>query len=167
MLLSFPAVPQPRYCMGTMKRHTLALAAGLLFSSACSDTPSDKTARDEQQSTESVVSALPTLPKFGTVVPDSGPPVHQVRTDTGVRLLMDPAPGDQINALQPPALELANGQRLLFAGLAVTKDSAYFVGEVALAIPAASLPMRGELTTSYCRKGENLCRTAKRQIIAE
>jgi len=80
---------------------------------------------------------------------------------------MDPAPGDQINALQPPALVLENGQRLLFAGLAVTTDSAYFVGEVALTIPAATLPIRGELTTSYCRKGENLCRTAKRQIVSE
>ena len=150
-----------------MTPKTLGILAAILLTSACSDTPSDKSAREEEQSTESVVSALPTLPKFGNVVPDSGPPVQQVRSEAGVRLVMDPAPGDQINALQPPVLVLANGQRLLFAGSAVTKDSAYFVGEVALSVPAATLPLRGELTTSYCRKGENLCRTAKRQIAAE
>jgi hypothetical protein len=144
--------------------HRIIIALTLLCS-ACS-APSPEVAVADSTSAPAV-SAIPALPKFGTVVPDSGPPVRQVRTDTGVRLLMDPAPGDQINALQPPVLVLKNGQRLLFAGLAVTSDSAYFVGEVALALPAATPPIRGELTTSYCRKGENLCRTAKRQIVAE
>ena len=85
-----------------MTPKTLGILAAILLTSACSDTPSDKSAREEEQSTESVVSALPTLPKFGNVVPDSGPPVQQVRSEAGVRLVMDPAPGDQINALQPP-----------------------------------------------------------------
>ena len=141
------------------------IMACTLFCAACSG-PSPEVAVADSTPVPAV-SAIPTLPKFGQQAPDSGPPVRQVRTDSGVRLLMDPAPGDQINALQPPALVLENGQRLLFAGLAVTTDSAYFVGEVALTIPAATLPIRGELTTSYCRKGENLCRTAKRQIVSE
>ncbi|AMW03799.1 hypothetical protein [Gemmatimonas phototrophica] len=150
-----------------MTPKTLGILAAFLLCSACSDAPSDQVADTALPPTDAVASALPTLPKFGDVVPDSGPPVQQVRSAAGVRLVMDPAPGDQINALQPPVLVLANGQRLLFAGSAVTKDSAYFVGEVALSVPAATLPLRGELTTSYCRKGENLCRTAKRQIAAE
>jgi hypothetical protein len=80
-------------------------------------------------------------------------------------LVMAPAPGDQINALQPPLLQTPNGQRLLFTGSAVTADSSYFVGDVTLTVSQDALPLEGTLTTSYCRKGENLCRSAKRLVV--
>jgi hypothetical protein len=67
--------------------------------------------------------------------------------------------------LQPPVIQTANGQRLLFAGSAVTADSSYFVGDVTLTLSQDALPLEGTLTTSYCRKGENLCRSAKRLVV--
>ncbi len=95
---------------------------------------------------------------------DSGPPVRLVLTDTARRLVMDPKPGDQINALQPPVLQTTDGRRLEFRGPAVTKDSAYFVGDVVLELEEGAIPLEGTLTTSYCRAGEKLCRTAKRTV---
>lgn len=115
-------------------------------------------------STAPAISAIPTLPKVGPVETDSGPPVRLDSTAQGTRLVMDPKPGDQINALQPPVLQTSDGRRLQFEGSAVTKDSAYFVGDVVLRLEASALPLEGTLTTSYCRAGEKLCRTAKREI---
>lgn len=109
-------------------------------------------------------SALPALPSFGDVLPDSGPPVQSMLLVDSVRLVMRPNPGDQINALQPPVLETDNGRRILFGASAVTSDSAYFVGEVSATFPDSVLPMRGVLTTSYCRADEKLCRSAKRLV---
>lgn len=127
---------------------------------ACSPAP-DTNAVDST----TPVSAIPALPRLGPTEVDSGPGVKQERSANGVRLVMDPNPGDQINALQPPVIEAANGKRVLFAGTAITKDSLYFVGDVTAEIPAAELPLEGTLTTSYCRKGENLCRSARRQVV--
>jgi len=95
---------------------------------------------------------------------DGGPPVRLDSAAQGTRLVMDPKPGDQINALQPPVLQTTDGRRLEFRGSAVTKDSAYFVGDVVLPLDGTALPIEGTLITSYCRAGEKLCRTAKRVV---
>jgi hypothetical protein len=111
-----------------------------------------------------VPSALPALPQVGTITVDSGPAVRVEQRADSVRLVMAPNPGDQINALQPPLLVTDNGRRLLFAGSTVTGDSAYFVGDVILTLPDSARPLEGTLTTSYCRAGEHLCRSAKRTV---
>lgn len=95
---------------------------------------------------------------------DLGPNVRvDFRTDS-VRLVIDAAPGDQINALQPPVLELPSGQRLSFQGSAITPDSAYFVGDVVLMLPRSNVPAEAKLHTSYCRAGERLCRSVSRTV---
>jgi hypothetical protein len=127
---------------------------------ACSPAPEPKAA----DSTAPAISAIPMLPKVGPVETDSGPPVRLDSTAQGTRLVMDPKPGDQINALQPPVLQTSDGRRLEFRGSAVTTDSAYFVGDVVLSLEATALPIEGTLITSYCRAGEKLCRTAKREV---
>ena len=129
---------------------------------ACS--PSREPETQAADSTVSAISAIPTLPKVAPVETDSGPPVRLVLTDTVRRLVMDPKPGDQISALQPPMLQTTDGRHLEFRGSAVTKDSAYFVGDVVLELEEGALPLDGALTTSYCRAGEKLCRTAKRMV---
>ncbi|BAH37167.1 MAG TPA: hypothetical protein DGD08_00065 [Gemmatimonas aurantiaca] len=97
-------------------------------------------------------------------VSDSGPNVRvEFRTDS-VRLVMDAAIGDQINALQPPVLELPDGRRLSFQGSEITPDSAYFVGDVALMLPRSGAPSEATLHTSYCRSGERLCRSVSRTV---
>lgn len=99
---------------------------------------------------------------------DSGPNVRLEYQADSVRLVMDATPGDQINALQPPVLELRDGRRLSFAGSEITSDSAYFVGDVALMLPRAIAPTQATLHTSYCRAGERLCRSVSRTVqIAE
>ena len=147
--------------------HRFAFAI-LLALAACADR-SPENAIDGgapvADSTQSpMISALPQLPRVGPAEVDSGPRVKQERTANGVRLVMDPNPGDQINALQPPVLDAANGTRVLFAGTNITSDSLYFVGDVTAEVPASALPLNGTLTTSYCRKGENLCRSARRLV---
>jgi hypothetical protein len=140
----------------------LRFVPALLLCAACaSDAAPDRTGAD---SVLPVASAIPTLPRVGPAAPDSGPGVRVERTGTARRLVMEPAPGDQINALQPPYVAQANGARLQFSGPDITADSAYFVGEVSADVPAALLPLRGTLTTSYCKAGEQLCRTATRAI---
>ncbi|WP_439642702.1 hypothetical protein [Gemmatimonas sp.] len=134
-----------------------------LLCAACSKPSPEVAAADS--TTAPAISAIPTLPKFARQAPDSGPPYRVERLQVGAKLVMDPAPGDQINALQPPVIQTANGQRLLFAGSAVTADSSYFVGDVTLTLSQDALPLEGTLTTSYCRKGENLCRSAKRLVV--
>lgn len=141
-------------------RHIAALTFACL--AACS--PRADQGTPVADSVAAAISAIPTLPKLGPVEPDSGPPVRFDSTAQGARLVMDPAPGDRINALQPPVLHTTDGRRLEFRGSAVTTDSAYFVGEVVLPLGEAVLPLVGTLITSYCRAGEKLCRTAKRAV---
>jgi len=129
---------------------------------ACSSAPERSTPIAD--STAPAISAIPTLPKVGPVETDSGPPVRLDSAEQGTRLVMDPKPGDQINALQPPVLQTTDGRRLEFRGSAVTTDSAYFVGDVVLPLEGTALPLEGTLTISYCRAGEKLCRTAKRAV---
>ncbi len=133
---------------------------------ACSPSrePSARTEERAADSAAPAMSAIPTLPKVGPVETDSGPPVRFDSTAPRARLVMDPKPGDQINALQPPVLQTTDGRRLMFGGSAVTKDSAYFVGDVVLMLEAGALPIEGTLITSYCRAGEKLCRTARREV---
>jgi hypothetical protein len=137
----------------------LVAAAAL---SACADQRAS--AVQTVDSTAPAISAIPTLPKVGPAEVDSGPPVKLDSTASSLRLVMDPHPGDQISALQPPFLQTTNGRRLEFRGPAVTKDSLYFVGDVVVALDADALPLDGTLTTSYCRAGEKVCRTAKRVV---
>lgn len=130
--------------------------------SACAD--QRESAVQAVDSTAPAMSAIPTLPKVGPADVDSGPPVKLDTSAAALRLVMDPKPGDQISALQPPFLQTTNGRRLEFRGSAVTKDSLYFVGDVVLALDADTLPLDGTLTTSYCRAGEKVCRTASRTV---
>lgn len=95
---------------------------------------------------------------------DLGPDVRVDLRGDSVMLTIVGSPGDQINALQPPVLELADGVRHVFAGHGITPDSAYFVGEVSLALPRSVLPLTATLQTSYCRVGERLCRSASRPV---
>lgn len=141
-------------------RHIAALTFACL--AACS--PRADQGTPAADSTAPAISAIPMLPKVGPVETDSGPPVRLDSAAQGTRLVMDPKPGDQINALQPPVLQTTDGRRLEFRGSAVTKDSAYFVGDVVLPLDGAALPLEGTLITSYCRAGEKLCRTAKRVV---
>ena len=144
-----------------MRRHTLLVTLSLSVA-ACSG-GRDATPPLADSAAPSL-SAIPTLPKVGPVEIDSGPPVRLDHTAQGARAVMLPDPGDQINALQPPVLTTSNGRRLAFRGPAVTSDSAYFVGEVMLPLGPDDLPLEGTLVTSYCRSGEKLCRTARRQV---
>lgn len=141
---------------------SVTLLATVLALTACSN--AREPATPAADSTAPALSAIPTLPKVGPVENDSGP---TVRLDTAAgkpRLVMVPRPGDQINALQPPVLNTTDGRRLDFRGPAVTKDSAYFVGDVVSELAPGALPLEGTLVTSYCRLGEKLCRTAKRAV---
>jgi len=138
------------------------VAASAVVLVACSSASEQST--PVADSTAPVISAIPTLPKVGPLETDSGPPVRLDSAAQGMRLVMDPKPGDQINALQPPVLQTTDGRRLEFRGSAVTTDSAYFIGDVVLPLEGTALPLEGTLTTSYCRAGEKLCRTAKRAV---
>jgi len=142
----------------------------LLLSAVAACAPSSgqdqKAAADTTAATtDAVSSALPKLPQFGDPsAVDSGPPLAVQRVANGARLLVDPRPGDQINALLPPFIQTDDGRRLQFEGPAVTEDSAYFVGAVTALVADSLLPLRGTLHTSYCKAGERLCRSAKRPV---
>ncbi len=102
------------------------------------------------------------------LVRDEGPGIRADFSGDLVVLVMEPASGDSINALQPPVLETIDGNRRTFSGMAVTPDSAYFIGDITLALSRAVLPLRATLHTSYCRSGERLCRSVSRPVeIAE
>lgn len=90
----------------------------------------------------------------------------QIRGDSAV-LIMDPAPGDSINALQPPVLEFDNGDRFVFSGTSVSADSAYFTSDVTLTVPTGMFPIRAALHTSYCPAGERVCRMSTRPVVIE
>lgn len=112
-----------------------------------------------------VSSAIPKLPRFGDAADrDSGPPLMLERATGAVLLTVDARSGDQINALLPPFIKTTNGRRLDFGGSAVTADSAYFIGAVTVRVADSLLPLTGTLHTSYCRAGENLCRSAQRAV---
>lgn len=143
--------------------HRFAFAI-LLALAACADRSSGNGSAAVDTTQSPMISAIPQLPRVGPAEVDSGPRMKQERLADRVRLVMDPNPGDQINALQPPVLEMASGTRVLFAGTNITSDSLYFVGDVTAEVPASTLPLNGTLTTSYCRKGENLCRSARRLV---
>ena len=145
-------------------RMLAVLTIGALAACSSSREPAANAETHAVDSTAPAMSALPTLPKVGPVETDSGPPVRLDSTAQVARLVMDPKPGDQINALQPPVLQTTDGRRLEFRGSAVTTDSAYFVGDVVLPLEGTALPLEGTLTISYCRAGEKLCRTAKRAV---
>jgi len=145
-------------------RMIAVLTIGALAACSSSREPAANAEAHAADSTAPAMSAIPTLPKVAPVETDSGPPVRFDSTAPRPRLVMDPKPGDQINALQPPVLQTTDGRRLMFGGSAVTKDSAYFVGDVVLMLEAGALPIEGTLITSYCRAGEKLCRTARREV---
>jgi hypothetical protein len=148
--------------ISTLLLRTAAMVT--LLACAADASPDGQLAGAPDTSALGVPSALPALPQVGTITVDSGPAVRVEQRADSVRLVMAPNPGDQINALQPPLLVTENGRRLLFAGSAVTDDSAYFVGDVSLTLPDSARPLAGTLTTSYCRAGERLCRSAKRMV---
>lgn len=141
---------------------TFTIIAAVACMAACSE--ARQASNPTADSTAPALSAIPALPQVGPVENDSGPAVRLDTTAAGLRLVMVPRPGDQINALQPPVLETTDGRRLDFRGPAVTADSAYFVGDVVSDLAPGALPLEGNLTTSYCRAGEKLCRTAQRVV---
>jgi hypothetical protein len=141
-----------------------ATAGAVLLACAVDAPPGERVAVPVDTLGLDVRSALPRLPSVGPVEIDSGPAVRVEARANAVRLVMVPNPGDQINALQPPALHMTTGRRILFGASAVTGDSAYFVGDVTATLPDSARPVEGTLTTSYCRAGEKLCRIAKRTV---
>lgn len=141
---------------------TITILASVVCVTACGEARQASTPTAD--STAPALSAIPTLPQVGPVENDSGPAVRLDTASGVLRLVMVPRPGDQINALQPPVLQTTDGRRLDFRGPAVTGDSAYFVGDVVSELAPEALPLEGTLTTSYCRAGEKLCRTARRVV---
>ncbi|WP_337170150.1 hypothetical protein [Gemmatimonas aurantiaca] len=95
---------------------------------------------------------------------DLGPDIRVNFRGDSVILTVLASPGDQINALQPPVLEMTDGARHAFVGHGITPDSAYFTGEVSLVLPRTLVPLTATLLTSYCRAGEQLCRSASRPV---
>lgn len=96
-----------------------------------------------------------------------GPELRAGFGEDSVILLVEPAVGDSINAMQPPVLELNDGSRHVFSGRAITSDSTYFTGDVRLVLSRSLLPLKGTLYTSYCRSGERLCRSVTRTVHVE
>lgn len=145
----------------------LALIAGAAMTACQSgrDQAAEVDASQKGAERTAATSALPGLPNFSNAArPDSGPPLVITRDDGGLLLAVDARNGDQINALLPPYLETADGRRLHFGASALTEDSAYFIGQVTARVGDSLLPLHGTLHTSYCRAGENLCRSAKRAV---
>lgn len=114
-------------------------------------------------STAAPATGVPDLPTFA-VATDSGPRLVMSVVGDSVQLSMDADSGDQINALLPPLLSANDGRQLTLRGTTITSDSAYYVGPVTLTLPRTALPIVGTLRTSYCKKGEKLCRVVKRPI---
>lgn len=98
---------------------------------------------------------------------DLGPGYRVLFQNDSVVLVIEPSLGDSVNALQPPVLQLKNGERFVFGGTSVGSDSAYFTSEVTLALPISRLPVDAVLHTSYCRAGERLCRSAARPVLVK
>ena len=81
-----------------------------------------------------------------------------------VRVTLSAGDGAKLNALIPPALETASGERHAFASIGVSRDSSEFLGPVTLTLARAALPLTGTLKAGFCLAGERLCRLATRAV---
>ena len=75
------------------------------------------------------------------------------------RLTLHAQPGIQINARLAPALELADGTVLRFAGTERTADSAYFTAPPTARLAGRHARVHGTLRASVCRADEQVCRS--------
>lgn len=75
------------------------------------------------------------------------------------RLTLHAAPHLKINARLAPALELAGGTVIRFAGTALTPDSAYFAEPPSARLPGRHDEVHGTLRASVCRDDEQVCRS--------
>ncbi|MBL0938965.1 MAG: hypothetical protein IBJ03_08720 [Gemmatimonadaceae bacterium] len=149
---------------------TVLVVTSAVLGSACRSSSDEGAAQPGEQTERgagdgAANSAIPKLPRFGDAADrDSGPPLVVERAGGALLLTVNARSGDQINALLPPFIKTTNGRRLDFGGSAVTADSAYFIGAVTARVADSLLPLTGTLHTSYCRAGENLCRSAQRAV---
>lgn len=165
----------PRRLSRVRSKKLLALATLAVLTACASDRTADSGSQsalnDQSAALENGLGAV-----FDGIALSNGPPEPtaevgpELRASFGedsVILLVEPAVGDSINAMQPPVLELKDGSRHVFAGRAITNDSTYFIGDVTLVLSRSLLPLKGTLYTSYCRSGERLCRSVTRTVLVE
>jgi hypothetical protein len=88
-------------------------------------------------------------------------PLHLTASADGpdTRLAILAAPGIEINARLPPALELADGTVLRFESGRRTADLAYFAEPPIARLPGRHDRVHGTLRASVCREDEQVCRT--------
>src|SRR5204862_1368562 len=75
------------------------------------------------------------------------------------RITLHAAPHLKINARLAPALELAGGTVLRFAGTHLTPDSAYFTEPPSALVAGRHDRLHGTLHASVCRDDEQVCRS--------
>lgn len=85
-----------------------------------------------------------------------------------LQLALVPAPGMEVNARLPPALELDDGAVVRFQASRLTPDSAYFAEPPVawLPTPAGRQPVTGTLRASVCSAGERVCRPVVLRVSA-
>ncbi|MCU0634370.1 MAG: hypothetical protein MUE41_05815 [Gemmatimonadaceae bacterium] len=66
--------------------------------------------------------------------------------------------GARLNALSPPALELADGRVIRWSGARSAADSDYFTGNVRAEVRAPTRPLRGVLRAVTCPRDARVCR---------
>lgn len=81
------------------------------------------------------------------------------RQADSTRLTLHAEPHLKINARLAPALELADGTVLRFAGTRLTPDSAYFAEPPTALMPGRDRKPHGTLHASVCRDDELVCRS--------
>jgi len=80
------------------------------------------------------------------------------------RLTLHAAPHLRISVRPAPALELAGGTVLRFAGSALTTDSAYFAEAPTALLRGHHNRVRGTLRASVCQDNELICRSVKLEL---
>jgi len=98
--------------------------------------------------------------------PDAPAPLHLTTTPAGpdTRLTLVSAPGFEINARHPPALELPGGPVLRFTTGRRTADSAYFAEPPSTHLSGRHERVHGTLRASLCRDGEQVCRSVSIEL---
>ena len=93
--------------------------------------------------------------------PRTEAPLHLTTSAVGpdTRVTLHAGPHLKINARLAPALELANGVVLRFAGDDLTPDSAYFAVPPSAVLAGHHDQVHGTLHVSVCRDDEQVCRS--------
>lgn len=93
--------------------------------------------------------------------PRSDSPLYLTAAARGpdTQVTLHAAPHLKINARLAPALELAGGTVLRFAGTHLTPDSAYFAEPPSALLTGRHDVVHGTLRASVCRDDEQVCRS--------